>query len=88
MLNPDETGAWSDDIKKEASAHAIELRRALHRLLGEVVAVQHLTEAQAIPEEGALAEGLVEMSWRVATCAWLSPPPTSRKRSRRHGKGK
>jgi hypothetical protein len=44
-------------MKKEANAHAIALRRTLHRLLGEVVAVKHLGEAQAIPEEGALAEG-------------------------------
>jgi hypothetical protein len=56
MPSPDE--AWSDDMKKEANAHAIALRRTLHRLLGEVVAVKHLGEAQAIPEEGALAEVL------------------------------
>jgi hypothetical protein len=73
MLNPDEAGAWSGDMKKEANAHAIALRRTLHRLLGEVVAVKHLGEAQAIPEEGALRGGAqsVEMSWRLATCAWL-----------------
>ena len=58
VLSPDEAGAWSDDMKKEANAHAIALRRALHRLLGEVVAVKHLGEAQAIPEEGALAKVL------------------------------
>ena len=60
VLSPDEAGAWSDDMKKEANAHAIALRRTLHRLLGEVVAVKHLGEAQAIPEEGALAEVLSE----------------------------
>jgi hypothetical protein len=76
MLNPDEAGAWSDELKKEANTQAIELRRALHRLLGEVVVVQHLGQAQAIPEEGARRRRSVEMSWRVETCAWLSPPPT------------
>jgi hypothetical protein len=37
---------------------AIELRRTLHRLLGEVVDAQHLGEAQSIPEEGPPAEAL------------------------------
>ena len=31
MPNPDEAGAWSGDMKKEANAHAIALRRTLHR---------------------------------------------------------
>jgi hypothetical protein len=30
VLSPDEAGAWSDDMKKEANAHAIALRRTLH----------------------------------------------------------
>jgi hypothetical protein len=58
LLKSDEAEAWDDDIKKEANTHAIELRRTLHGLLGEVVAAQHLGEAQAIPEEGAPAERL------------------------------
>jgi hypothetical protein len=58
MPSPDEAGAWSDDMKKDANAHAIALRRIMYRLLGEVVVVKHLGEAQAIPEEGAQAEEL------------------------------
>jgi hypothetical protein len=45
-------------MKKEANAHVIALRRILHRLLGEVVVVKHLGEAQAIPEGGPPAEEL------------------------------
>jgi hypothetical protein len=62
MLSPDEAraGAWSDDMKKEATEHAITLRRILHHLLGEVVVVKHLGEAQAIPEGGPPAEELNE----------------------------
>ena len=58
LLNSDEAGAWTDELKKEANTQAIELRRTLHRPLGEVVDAQHLGEAQAIPEEGAPAETL------------------------------
>jgi hypothetical protein len=58
VLNPNEAGAWPDELKKEANTQAIELRRTLHRLLGEVVEAQHLGEAQAIPEKGAPAEVL------------------------------
>ena len=58
LLKSDEAGAWDDDMKEEANMQAIELRRTLHGLLGEVVAAQHLGEAQAIPEEGAPAETL------------------------------
>jgi hypothetical protein len=58
LLNSDEVGAWTDELKKEANTQAIELRRTLRRLLGEVVDAQHLGEAQAIPEKGALAEVL------------------------------
>jgi hypothetical protein len=47
-------------MKKEANAHAIALRRILHHLLGEVVVVKHLGEAQAIPEGGAPAEEINE----------------------------
>ena len=58
LLKSDEAGAWNDELKQEANMQAIELRRTLHRLLGEVVDAQHLGEAQAIPEEGAPAETL------------------------------
>ena len=58
LLKSDEAGAWEDEMKQEANMQAIELRRTLHGLLGEVVAAQHLGEAQSIPEEGAPAETL------------------------------
>jgi hypothetical protein len=51
LLSPDEAGAWSDDMKKEANDHAMTPRRILHHFIGEVVVVKHIGEAQAIPEE-------------------------------------
>jgi hypothetical protein len=36
LLKSDEAGAWDDDMKEEANIQAIELRRVLHGLLGEV----------------------------------------------------
>ena len=79
MPSLDEAGVWSGDMKTEANAHAIALmhRRILHQLLGEVVVVKDMGEAQALPEDGPPVRwrSSTTTSLRRAICAWIWPKP-------------